>query len=301
MRNGGLRKVFPLLHRLQGDFSRRSSAEGGVGQPRTKLASFLLLLFLSLFLFLIDNFGWISGVRGVVQESFLFLERPIYLINQSFSNSVKSVTSRNTSEQIIELQTQLRQLAIDQNQLSTCLEENEHLKKLLGAPLSSEWKFKMARVVGVAEKMKIDLGVRDGVEEGMTVVAENIYLGKVVSVGQRDSLVQLATDPNSKIPVVVKQPASPASQGGPGSSGAHARGLLVGQFGGKLVLDKVLQEEDIRQGDLVMTSGEEGYLSDLVIGQIKEVLKGTAEIYQQAVVSPLIEYNSLRFVFLVIP
>lgn len=261
---------------------------------------FLFLILISLFLFLVDNFGWIARIRGFVQRPFLFLERPIYLINQSFSNSVKSVTSGANSQQIIELQGRLRQLAVDQNQLATCLEENKHLKKLLGAPLPPKWKFEMARVVGVTEKMRIDLGSKDGVKKGMTVVMENIYIGRVVSIGEKDSLIQLPTDGNSKIPVVVKSPASPMSQGGPEFSGIQARGLLIGQFGGKLLLDQVLQEEDIRQGDLVMTSGEMGYLPDLVIGQIKEVLKGTAEIYQQAIVLPLADYSLLRFVFLVL-
>lgn len=252
---------------------------------------FLLLLFISLFLFLLDNFGWLSGVKGLVQKPFLVLERPIYLVNQSVSHSVKSLASGDNSQQIIELQIQLRQLAVDQNQLTTCLEENEHLKRLLGAPLPSDWQFQMARVIGLTEKMRIDRGVTSGIKEGMNVVSENIYVGQVVVVNERDSLVQLPNDPNAKIPVGVKQP---------GSSGIHARGLLVGQFGGKLLLDRVLQEEDIRQGDLVITSGEEGYLPDLVIGQIKEVIKGTAEVYQQAIVSPLVNYSSLRFVFVVI-
>ncbi len=263
MENGKLRRVFPF---------------------------FLFLLLVSLFLFLIDNFGWLDRGRGVIQKPFLVLERPIFLVKQSVGQSVKSLTNTTSSQQVIELQTQLRQLAVDQNELSTCLEENEHLRKLLGAPLSSEWKFKMARVIGIVEKMKIDLGKEDGVEKGMNLVVENIYVGQVVFAGERDSQVQLPNDPNSKIPVVVKQP---------GSSGAHARGLLVGQMGEKLVLDRVLQEEDIRQGDLVVTSGEEGYLPDLVIGQIKEVSPSTAEIYQQAIVSPLIDYSSLSFVFLV--
>lgn len=253
---------------------------------------FLLLLFLSLFLFLMDNFGWLDGVRGVVQTPFLVLERPIYLFNQSVSQSLKSATGRTSGQQIVELQTQVRQLAIDQSQLETCLEENKRMRKLLGAPLPSNWKFKMARVVGLPEKMKVDLGRRDGVEKGMMVVSENIYLGQVVSVGEKESLIQLPIDLNSKIPVVVKKPGSP---------GIQARGLLAGQFGGKLLLDRVLQEEDVRQGDLVVTSGEEGYLPDLVIGQIKEVIKGTAEIYQQAIISPLVDYSSLRFVFVVFP
>lgn len=253
---------------------------------------FLLLVFLSLFLFLIDQFGWLKQVRGVVQRPFLVLTRPVYLANQSVSQSVRSFTSGSNSEQVINLQTQLRQLAVDQNQLSTCLEENEHLKKFLGAPLPPQWKFKMARAVGLTEKMRIDMGEKEEVEKGMTVVFENIFVGQVVSVGERDSLVQLSTDPNSKIPVVVKTP---------GSSGVVARGLLKGQFGGKLVLDQVLQNEAIRQGDLVVTSGEEGYLPDLVIGQIKEIKKGTAEVYQQAIVLPLVDYSSLRFVLIVFP
>lgn len=266
MRNGGLRKVFPL---------------------------FLFLILTSLFLFLIDNFGWIAGPRGFVQRPFLALERPLYRISQSTNQLINQfINLGKRDKQIVELQTQLRQLAIDQNQLSTCLEENEHLKKLLGAPLPSGWKFKMARVVGVSEKMRIDLGARDGVEEGMTVVVENIYLGQVVSSGERDSLVQLPTDLNSKIPVVVKKP---------GGTGIQARGLLIGQPGGKLLLDQVLQEEDIRQGDLVVTSGETGYLPDLVIGRIDEVLQETAEVYKQAIVKPLVDYQDLRLVFLVIP
>jgi rod shape-determining protein MreC len=253
---------------------------------------FLLLLFISLFLFLADNFGWLVRIKGVVTRPILTLEKPIYSVYQSAQRSVSQLTDRSANQRVVELQTQLRQLAVEQNQLTTCLEENEHLKKLLGAPLSSDWQFKMARVVGLTEKMRIDLGVSEGIEKGMTVVSENVYLGQIVFVGERDSLVQLPTDPDSKIPVVIKKPGSP---------GVVARGLLAGQFGGKLLLDRVLQEEDIRQGDLVVTSGEEGYLPDLVIGQIKEIKKGTAEVYQQASVSPFVDYSSLRFVFIVFP
>jgi rod shape-determining protein MreC len=261
-------------------------------QLKKILPLFLLLLLISLFLFLFDNFGWLAGVKEIVQKPFLVLEKPIFSVYQSTNASIKRLTDRTENERLVETQTQLRHLAVDQNKLSTCLEENEHLKKLLGAPLPSEWKFKMARVIGIAEKMKIDMGLRNGAEEGMIVVSENIYIGQVISLGKGESLVRLATDSNSRIPVVIK----PSN-----TMGTQARGLLRGQFGDKLLLERVLQEEDIRQGDLVITSGEEGYLPDLIIGQIKEVSKGTAEIYQQAVITPLVDYSSLKFVFLVMP
>lgn len=264
MNNGSLRKVFPF---------------------------FLLLVLVAVFFLLFDYFGWLTGVEGFIQRPFLFLEKPLYSFFQSSRETVGELIDRSESQQIIELQTQIRQLAIDQNQLATCLEENEHLKKLLGAPLPADWQFKMARVVGLTDKMKLDLGADDGLKEGMTVVSENIYVGRIMTIGDNYSLVQLSSDINSRIPVVIKKTAA---------SGVQARGLLVGQFGGKLLLDKVLQEESLYQGDLVVTAGEEGYLPDLVIGQIKEVLKGTAEVYQQAVVSSLVDYSSLRFVFVVV-
>ena len=253
---------------------------------------FLLLFFLSLFLFLFDFFGWIEGMRGFVQKPFLFLERPIYSIFQSSRSIVGEFVDRTESQRIIELQTQLRQLAVDQNQLVTCLEENERMRKLLGTPLPPDWQFKMSRVIGLNEKLRIDLGSKAGVEEGMMVVSENIYIGRVNSIGEDYNLVQLPTDLNSKIPVVVKKP---------GGTGIQARGLLVGQLGENLLLDRVLQDEDVRQGDLVVTSGEEGYLPDLVIGQIKEVKEKTAEVYQQAIVTSLIDYSSLRLVFVIFP
>lgn len=261
-------------------------------QLKKTLPLFLLLLLISLFLFLFDNFGWFAGTKEIIQKPFLVLEKPIFLAYQSTNISIKRLTDRTENERLVEAQTQLRHLAVDQNKLNTCLEENGRLKKLLGAPLPPEWKFKMARVIGITEEMKIDIGLKNGVEEGMMVVSENIYVGQVVSLGRGESLVRLATEPNSRIPVVIKPPSA---------VGTQARGLLRGQFGDKLLLDRVLQEEDIRQGDLVITSGEEGYLPNLVIGQIKEVSKGTAEIYQQAVVAPLIDYSSLKFVFLVMP
>jgi rod shape-determining protein MreC len=259
---------------------------------RKSLLFFGFLFFFSCFLLLVDYFGWFDNLRGLIETPFLVLEKPLYLINQSIRQSVKSVTSGTNSQQVIELQIQLRQLAVDQNQLSTCLEENERMRKLLGTPLPPNWQFKMSRVIGLNETMKIDLGNQAGVKEGMMVISENLYLGRIMTVGENYSLVQLPTNLNAKIPVVVKKP---------DASGIQARGLLVGQFGEKLLLDRVLQNEDIRQGDLVVTSGEEGYLPDLVIGQIKEVMEKSAEVYQQAIVSPLVEYSSLRLVFVVFP
>jgi len=128
------------------------------------------------------------------------------------------------------------------------------------------------------------------VKEGMMVISENILVGRVTAVDEFISRVQKLDDVRTKIPVVVKRP---------GGVGVQARGLLVTQ-GGSLILDRVLQSEDIQKGDLVVTSGEEGWLGDLVIGQVEEVLPKSAEVYKKAKVTPLVDYQKLRIVFLVV-
>lgn len=261
------------------------------GLLRKNLAVFLLLIFVSLLLFFLDQKGWISPVRGIVDRPILAIEKKIYDIKLASYQVIKPLSYwRSGEKEIMRLQGQLRQATVDSSQLSVCLEENEEMRRLLGAPLPPQWKFLSAKVVGVTEKMRIDKGQRDGVEEGVMVVSENILVGKVVSVGERSALVQLPTDPNTKIPVMVKKPGSP---------GVQARGLLHAQSG-KLILDRILQNEDIRVGDLVLTGGE-GWLPDLLIGQVEEVLRQEAEIYKKARVFPLIEYQSLRIVFVIFP
>lgn len=258
--------------------------------------TFFVYLALSFFIFFLDRKGWLSFFHRSVDPLMGTAEEKVYSLKFVFSQPFGFLeTSREKDRQILRLQGELRQLAVNQNELAVCLEENDHLKRLLGAPLPPEWKFIQAKVVGVADKMRLDRGRRDGVEEGMMVITENVLVGRVVLAGERHSLVRLINDPETKIPVLVKQPLA----GQKPQSGVQARGLLLGRLGEKVILDRVLQSEDIQKGDLVVTSGEEGWLADLLVGQIQEVFPPSAEVYQKAVVSPLVDYRQQSIVFLV--
>jgi len=222
--------------------------------------------------------NWLEGKTLVGWQS----------LQNNFSNLGKT---QEEQKKILLLEGRLRQLAVEQNQLSLCQEENEKIKKLLGASLSAKWQFMEAKVIGINEKMKIDKGAKAGLQPGMTVVSENVLLGKIETVVDNESSIQMVYEPNLKIPVVVKRP---------NQAGVQARGLLTGQYKSKMILDRVLQAEDLQKGDIVTTSGEEGWLPDLVIGQIEEVMPKSAEVYQKAQVSGLLDYQQLRIVFVVV-
>lgn len=262
------------------------------GFLRKNLPLFLLFLFLSFSLLLLDRTGRIRAVRGLVERPILAIEERLHILKLSSFEAFKPLSfSQKKEEELMRLEGQVRQLSAASAQLSACLEENEAMRRLLRAPLPPEWKFLPAVVVGVSEKMRIDKGKKAGVSEGAMVVFENVLVGKVIRVGEYDSLVQLPTDPSSKIPSLVRRP---------GEKGIRARGLLIGQFGG-LLLDRVLQEEDVGRGDQILTLGEEGWLPDLVIGQIEEVLPEADGLYQKARASSLVDYKNLRTVFVVTP
>ena len=252
---------------------------------------FIFFIFLSFLLLFVDQRGWLGSIRGTVEKPFLFFEEELYQAKNSVVGFFDFFNYWQEGEkELMRLQGQVKQLALDQAELASCWEENEEMRALLGAPLSPSWQFVPAKVVGVVEKMRLDKGRRDGFQEGMMIVSENILVGKVVSLTETSALVQLPTDPNSKIPVVIKKV---------GSAGVQARGILISQRG-ELIISQILQSEDVRPGDLVLTAGED-WLPDLLIGQISEVVGQEAAIHKEAKISPLIDYQRLRIVFGVLP
>jgi rod shape-determining protein MreC len=79
----------------------------------------------------------------------------------------------------------------------------------------------------------------------------------------------------------------------------YAQGILKGQFNNSLVLDNVLQTEKITLGDMIATSGENANLpAGLRIGKISEIKKREAEVFQQGMVEPLLNYKDLEYVFI---
>jgi rod shape-determining protein MreC len=258
---------------------------------KKNLILFLILLFFSFLFLLLDKQNWFLKVKNVFSFPLVWTQGQILSASQGTKDLLFGLNQNDQEKKLFLLEGKLRQLAVEQNQLSTCLEENEKVKKLLGSPLPAKWQFLEARVSSQTEPFKINKGKVHGVGEGMMVISENILIGRVSSVEENFSLFEKVDSPSLKIPVVVKKS---------GQASIQARGLLSGQYKNKLFLDRVLQGEMIQKGDLVVTSGEEGWLPDLLVGQIEEVVPKSAELYQRAQVSSLLDLNQLRIVFVVV-
>lgn len=235
----------------------------------------LVLVIFSLILFLGERAGVLRRVRELGERVTVPVREKIYRGWQGIFRNMGDL--RNLGD--------LRETENLKLKISLLEEENKALRKQLEAPLPPEMKFLSARTLGLTRYLIIDKGSEDGVKANMTVVSANIFVGKILTVNPATSRIILPTDPDFKIGVKTLK--------------TRARGLAVGDFGTRIILDKVLQSETLEKDDLIITSGD-GEQKDLLIGKIGAIQKVEAEAFQKAEIIPLLDYQQLENVFIVL-
>jgi len=265
-------------------------------QLQKNIIVFGVLFLLSSFFLFGDKKGFILGIKSVFQRPFLWVEVPFHNLSNTTGSFYSYVIAWPEREKKLKtLENQLVEISVDQNQLTILQEENEKMKKLLGASLPVKWKFMDAKVIGTGDILRINRGLNDGIQIGMTVISENILVGKISKVNSQDSLLDLPDRVDYKIPVLVKSNLNKQNEGV-----TQAKGVLTGLGQNKLEIDRVLQEEKLAKDDYVLTTGEDNWLPNLLIGRIDQVDSNKTAIYQKATVLPLIDYQKLETVFIVI-
>lgn len=166
--------------------------------------------------------------------------------------------------------------------------ENQSLRDLLRLKPGPPARHIAARVVAdtggaFARSVLVNAGTLDGVQQKQSVLSAEGLVGRVVQVGQRSARVLLITDLNSRVPVVV------------GDRRLHA--ILVGTNGDRPVLRYFVGDDEVADGDFVMTSGQGGvFPPGLPIGT---VVRQGADSGDNPEVMPLIDWHRLEFVRIV--
>ena len=137
------------------------------------------------------------------------------------------------------------------------------------------------------QSILINKGFDDGVRVGMPVEAARGLVGQVYRVTNNASQVALLTETASAIPVRL------------GST--RATGMLRGAGRGALpTIDWIDLQYDVQVGELVTTSGlGSKFPENLVIGRVVNVERNEAELFQQAIVQPAVDFNAIEIVFVV--
>ncbi len=192
--------------------------------------------------------------------------------------------------------------------LGEASEENQRLKGLLqlkeAVSFPEGTRFVTARVIGKSptkwqEWVQIDRGTADGIALNQPVVGATVpvddslsgkgLVGKVVAVSSHAAQVQLISDSESSVAVVVQ--------------GLRAEGILEGSVSGKLVMDYVERDQPVQEKRIVVTSGFNRvsiFPKGIPVGIVESVGQEDVNSYKQIEVRPFVDFRTLEEVMVLL-
>ncbi|HVE80702.1 MAG TPA: rod shape-determining protein MreC [Candidatus Dormibacteraeota bacterium] len=172
--------------------------------------------------------------------------------------------------------------------------ENESLRKQLNFTAIEASRLVGGEVIGYQPDnfrhfITINRGSADGIASGMAVVSEGSLVGTISEVTAGTAKVFLVVDPNFRVSGVDQdRPSRPT-------------GTVRGQIGGGFLMDKIAQNEDIRPGDAVITSGLGTNIpKGIMIGRIETVQKLENGVFQNARLVSDLKFNRLEYVYVIV-
>jgi rod shape-determining protein MreC len=231
-----------------------------------------------------------SAIEYLVEPAYHVIEWPLRATRNLFTQfqSRRSLRHDNAA-----LRMQLLSQQAELQRLATLTEENRRLRSLFEGAQGQEFEYRFAELLQVdldpfAHKVLIDRGSSDGVIVGQAVIDGAGVMGQVEEVHLHFSTVRLISDPNHALPVQVNR-----------------TGLRTVAFGtgetGFLSMPSVPREADIREGDLVVTSGlGERFPGGYPVARVSFINREEGLTFAQVEARPLAALDRGREVLLII-
>ena len=264
--------------------------------PGAQTARLMLYGLMAVVLMAFDQRGhYVPRLRAVIGDAM----EPFYHLVDWPVRASESVAAFFGSKEALEAKNEsLREALLaqeaDLQRLATLTQENRRLRALLEGGESLVFRTRFAELVRVdldpfSHRVMINKGSGDGVEVGQAVIDAEGVMGQVEDVGLHMSTVRLISDPNHALPVQVNR------------TGLRTIALGTGETA-TLLLNSVPMEADVREGDLVVTSGlGDRFPSGYPVATVVGVLREEGQTFAQVVARPLASLDRGREVLLVVP
>lgn len=231
-----------------------------------------------------------GAIMDVVAPLQVIAELP-YLLSDEVGDVFASRESLH--ERNAELQRRVLELSQVSQQYMALKAENERLRALLGSRSRLPAEVLIAEIVSVVpapgtHQVMLDKGTHEDVQMGDAVIDAEGLFGQVVEVGRFTSRVMLITDASHAVPVQVNRNGVRSIAGGTGA-------LDV------LHLENVAVTADIREGDLLETSGLGGrFPPGYPVGYVEAVVVEPTAAFASVTVRPLARLDRSRHVLVVL-
>lgn len=203
-------------------------------------------------------------------------------------NYIWMVGARSENERLKEA---VHRLALATSAYQEIKQENLRLRKLLSVSETLPIETMGARVIArtpsfLANVIYIDRGFQDGVHVDSAVLSGDGIVGRTTLVARHQSQVQLITNPDASIGVILETSRMP--------------GVLRGSGDYLLDLNYIGNTEQVAVGDLVLSSGLDGiYPKGLAIGKVVDSRKGKG-VFRSIKVQPGVDLTRLEEVLILL-
>jgi rod shape-determining protein MreC len=218
---------------------------------------------------------WFASRTQAIQE---FMSAPGDLIALRARNAELEAQVSQLQTQVIDLQQRANETAI----LAALVDFSR---------ASPESSYRAASVIGrdpspFLQYIIINRGSNDGIQRGMPVVTNEGLAGRIDAVISDAARVQLITDPASAVNVHLRN--------------ANTDAMVVGSVTGDIGLELISQDAIVESGEIILTSGlGGGFPPDLIVGQVVNVRKLPAELFQEATVQTAVDFSRLQIVLVI--
>lgn len=213
---------------------------------------------------------WVQTSAGNVWHNYFYL---------------RGVRAENRS-----LKQQIERMSLEQVRISQDADQARRLQALLAFKEQFISRTMAAQVIGssgseLSRSVYIDKGESDGIKPDMAVITADGIVGKVLRVYRSTSQVLLIDDQTSGVGAILDK--------------TRLQGILRGTPAGEVVLEKVMSDEAVPAGEMVLTSGGDGiFPKGLLVGRVTKVAPGS-ELFLNIRVRPAADLSKLEEVLVV--
>ena len=197
-----------------------------------------------------------SILKDLIYRGAIVAQYPVKVFSSSFGFLNNHFDLYNNYNNLKKENNELKQIISKTEFLKL---ENSQLRKLIDDQVESQTNLVSARVMidkqsPYLNSFVINSGSNKNIKNGMAVLEGKNFIGRIVDVNYFSSRVLLITDLNSKISIISEP------------SGNHA--ILSGRGSSNPSLDYLPENNKIKNGDKIYTSGKEGiFQPGIVIGE----------------------------------
>ncbi|MGD0417687.1 MAG: rod shape-determining protein MreC [Terriglobales bacterium] len=191
------------------------------------------------------------------------------------------------------LKQQVEKMSLERVRMSQDADQARRLQALLAFKEQFISETMAAQVIGssgseLSRSVYIDKGYNDGIRPDMAVITADGIVGKVLRADPANrhvALVLLIDDQTSGVGALLDK--------------TRLQGILRGTPSGEVVLEKVMSDETVPPGEMVLTSGGDGiFPKGLLVGTVTKVSPGS-ELFLNIRVRPAADLSKLEEVLVV--